>query len=71
ADHTHTTADITDYTQKTKQLIHSSLEAGAGVTLSYNPVNEKTVISATGGGSGSGGSGYIVADRQGATAGQN
>ncbi|MCU1789151.1 discoidin domain-containing protein [Pectobacterium polaris] len=70
ADHTHTTADITDYTQKTKQLIHSSLEAGAGVTLSYNPVNEKTIISAAGG-SGSGGSGYIVADRQGATAGQN
>ncbi|MBA0167578.1 discoidin domain-containing protein [Pectobacterium sp. CFBP8739] len=69
--HTHTTADITDYTQKTKQLIHSSLEAGAGVTLSYNPVNEKTVISATGGGSSSGGSGYIVADRLGATAGQN
>ncbi|KFF66362.1 hypothetical protein IV99_09050 [Pectobacterium brasiliense] len=70
ADHTHTTADITDYTQKTKQLIHSSLEAGAGVTLSYNPVNEKTIISAAGG-SGSGGSGYIVADRQGATAGQS
>ncbi|MGQ7743560.1 discoidin domain-containing protein [Pectobacterium brasiliense] len=70
ADHTHTTADITDYTQKTKQLLHSSLEAGAGVTLSYNPVNEKTIISATGG-SGSGGSGYIVAERQGATAGQN
>ncbi|MFJ5459679.1 discoidin domain-containing protein [Pectobacterium sp. CHL-2024] len=70
AGHTHTTADITDYTQKTKQLIHSSLEAGAGVTLSYNPVNEKTIISAAGG-SGSGGSGYIVADRQGATAGQN
>ncbi|WP_420065291.1 discoidin domain-containing protein [Pectobacterium colocasium] len=69
--HTHTTADITDYTQKTKQLIHSSLEAGSGVTLSYNPVNEKTVISATGGGSSSGGSGYIVADRLGATAGQN
>ncbi|MDY4350193.1 discoidin domain-containing protein [Pectobacterium brasiliense] len=70
ADHTHTTEDITDYTQKTKQLIHSSLEAGAGVTLSYNPVNEKTIISAVGG-SGTGGSGYIVADRQGATAGQN
>ncbi|GKV79442.1 hypothetical protein PEC106664_02160 [Pectobacterium carotovorum subsp. carotovorum] len=70
ADHTHTTADITDYTQKTKQLIHSSLEAGAGVTLSYNPVNEKTIISAAGG-SGSGGSGYIVADRQDAAAGQN
>ncbi|MFJ5504212.1 discoidin domain-containing protein [Pectobacterium carotovorum] len=70
ADHTHTTADITDYTQKTKQLIHSSLEAGAGVTLSYNPANEKTIISAAGG-SGNGGSGYIVADRQGATAGQN
>ncbi|WP_379059408.1 discoidin domain-containing protein [Pectobacterium brasiliense] len=70
ADHTHTTADITDYTQKTTQLIHSSLEAGAGVTLSYNPVNEKTIISAVGG-SGTGGSGYIVADRQGATAGQN
>ncbi|MEQ9851380.1 MULTISPECIES: discoidin domain-containing protein [Pectobacterium] len=69
--HTHTTAEITDYTQKTKQLIHSSLEAGAGVTLSYNPANEKTIISAAGGGSGSGGSGYIVADRQGATAGQN
>ncbi|MFJ5365261.1 discoidin domain-containing protein, partial [Pectobacterium punjabense] len=30
-----------------------------------------TVISATGGGSGSGSSGYVVADRQGATAGQN
>ncbi|MEQ9848759.1 discoidin domain-containing protein [Pectobacterium brasiliense] len=70
ADHTHTTADITDYTQKTKQLIHSSLEAGAGVTLSYNPVNEKTIISAAGG-SGSGGSGYIVAERLGATAGEN
>ncbi|MBN3162379.1 discoidin domain-containing protein [Pectobacterium brasiliense] len=70
ADHTHTTEDITDYTQKTKQLIHSSLEAGAGVTLSYNPMNEKTIISAAGG-SGTGGSGYIVADRQGATAGQN
>ncbi|WP_405079228.1 discoidin domain-containing protein [Pectobacterium carotovorum] len=70
AEHTHTTADITDYTQKTKQLIHSSLEAGAGVTLSYNPSNEKTIISAAGG-SGTGGSGYIVADRQGATAGQN
>ncbi|MBA0211668.1 discoidin domain-containing protein [Pectobacterium brasiliense] len=70
AEHTHITADITDYTQKTKQLIHSSLGAGAGVTLSYNPVNEKTIISAAGG-SGSGGSGYIVADRQGATAGQN
>ncbi|MDX6913820.1 discoidin domain-containing protein [Pectobacterium carotovorum] len=68
--HTHTTAEITDYTQKTKQLIHSSLEAGAGVTLSYNPVDEKTIISAVGG-SGTGGSGYIVADRQGATAGQN
>ncbi|MER3384866.1 discoidin domain-containing protein [Pectobacterium aroidearum] len=69
--HTHTTAEITDYTQKTKQLIHSSLEAGAGVTLSYNPASEKTIISAAGGGSGSGGSGYVVADRQGATAGQN
>ncbi|MBA0188263.1 discoidin domain-containing protein [Pectobacterium odoriferum] len=68
--HTHTTSEITDYTQKTKQLINSSLEAGAGVTLSYNPVNEKTIISAVGG-SGNGGSGYIVADRLGATAGQN
>ncbi|WP_406642942.1 discoidin domain-containing protein [Pectobacterium brasiliense] len=70
SEHTHTTADITDYTQKTKQLIHSSLETGAGVTLSYNPVNEKTIISAAGG-SGSGGSGYIVAERLGATAGEN
>ncbi|WP_174866113.1 discoidin domain-containing protein [Pectobacterium polaris] len=70
ADHTHTTADITDYTQKTKQIIHSSLEAGAGVTLSYNPVNEKTIISAAGG-SGNGNSDYIVAERLGATAGQN
>ncbi|MFJ5408697.1 discoidin domain-containing protein [Pectobacterium punjabense] len=69
--HTHTTAEITDYTQKTKQLIHSSLEAGTGVTLSYDPASEKTVISATGGGSSSGSSGYVVADRQGATAGQN
>ncbi|MBA0161595.1 discoidin domain-containing protein [Pectobacterium versatile] len=70
ADHTHTTADITDYTQKTKLLIHSSLEAGAGVALSYNPANEKTIISAAGGGAGNG-SGYIVAERLGATVGQN
>ncbi|WP_323660914.1 discoidin domain-containing protein [Pectobacterium versatile] len=70
ADHTHTTEDITDYTQKTKLLIHSSLEAGAGVTLSYNPANEKTIISAAGGGAGNG-SGYIVAERLGATVGQN
>ncbi|MBN3263041.1 discoidin domain-containing protein [Pectobacterium brasiliense] len=70
ADHTHTTADITDYTQKTKQLIHSSLEAGVGVMLSYNPVNEKTIISAAGG-SGSGGADYIVVERLGAAAGEN
>ncbi|AOR64452.1 discoidin domain-containing protein [Pectobacterium wasabiae] len=69
--HTHTTSEITDYTQKTKQLIHSSLEAGTGVTLNYNSASEKTIISAVGGSSGSGGSGYVVADRQGATVGQN
>ncbi|MEH0874665.1 discoidin domain-containing protein [Pectobacterium cacticida] len=67
--HTHTTADITDYTQKTQQLITASLEAGQGVTLGQNPVNGKTIISASGGG-GAGG-GYIVVDRIGATAGQN
>ncbi|UUE37978.1 discoidin domain-containing protein [Pectobacterium aroidearum] len=69
ATHTHTTADITDYTQKTQQLITASLEAGQGVTLGQNPVNGKTIISASGGGSGGGG--YIVVDRTGATAGQN
>ncbi|MEQ9852708.1 discoidin domain-containing protein [Pectobacterium aroidearum] len=67
--HTHTTADITDYTQKTQQLITASLEAGTGVTLGYNPVSGKTIISAVGGSGG--GSGYVVVDRAGATAGQN
>ncbi|MBQ4776220.1 discoidin domain-containing protein [Pectobacterium versatile] len=67
--HTHTTADVTDYTQKTQQLITASLEAGTGVTLGYNPVSGKTIISASGGGGG--GNGYIVVDRHGATAGQN
>ncbi|POD92395.1 carbohydrate-binding protein [Pectobacterium odoriferum] len=66
--HTHTTADITDYTQKTQQLITASLEAGTGVTLGYNPINGKTIISAVGGSGGS--SNYIVVDRQGAGAGQ-
>ncbi|PXB01107.1 discoidin domain-containing protein [Pectobacterium carotovorum] len=66
--HTHTTADITDYTQKTQQLITASLEAGTGVTLGYNPVSGKTIISAIGGSGG--GSGYIVVDRPGASAGQ-
>ncbi|WP_395303140.1 discoidin domain-containing protein [Pectobacterium polonicum] len=66
--HTHTTADITDYTQKTQQLITASLEAGTGVTLGYNPVNGKTIISASGGSGG--GPGYIVVDRPGAGAGQ-
>ncbi|MEL7631687.1 discoidin domain-containing protein [Pectobacterium aroidearum] len=69
AAHTHTTADITDYTQKTQQLITASIEAGQGVTLGQNPVNGKTIISASGGSSGGGG--YIVVDRTGATAGQN
>ncbi|MEQ6970738.1 discoidin domain-containing protein [Pectobacterium polaris] len=67
--HTHTTADITDYTQKTQQLITASLEAGTGVTLGYNPVSGRTIISAVGGSGG--GSGYVVVDRAGATAGQN
>ncbi|MEQ9770870.1 discoidin domain-containing protein [Pectobacterium jejuense] len=66
--HTHATADITDYTQKTQQLITASLEAGTGVTLGYNPVSGKTIISAAGGSGG--GSNYIVVDRQGAGAGQ-
>ncbi|KGA38965.1 carbohydrate-binding protein, partial [Pectobacterium odoriferum] len=65
--HTHTTADITDYTQKTQQLITASLEAGTGVTLGYNPINGKTIISAAGGAGGS--SNYIVVDRYGAGAG--
>ncbi|AIU90478.1 carbohydrate-binding protein [Pectobacterium odoriferum] len=66
--HTHTTADITDYTQKTQQLITASLEAGTGVTLGYNPINGKTIISAAGGSGGS--NNYIVVDRQSAGAGQ-
>ncbi|WP_223257676.1 discoidin domain-containing protein [Pectobacterium peruviense] len=70
--HTHTTSDITDYTQKTKQLIADSLEAGNGVTLSRNASNGKTVISATvSNGSGNGSGGYTVVDKAGATAGEN
>ncbi|WJV60985.1 discoidin domain-containing protein [Pectobacteriaceae bacterium C52] len=67
--HAHTTADINDYTQKTQQLITASLEAGTGVTLGYNPINGKTIISASGGADGGGG--YIVVDRPGVTAGQD
>ncbi|MEQ9830313.1 discoidin domain-containing protein [Pectobacterium aroidearum] len=69
ATHTHTTADITDFTQQAQLLIVNSLEAGQGVTLGQNPVNGKTIISASGGSSGGGG--YIVVDRPSATAGQN
>ncbi|UCZ78470.1 discoidin domain-containing protein [Pectobacterium carotovorum] len=70
ATHTHTTSDITDYTQKTKQLIADSLEAGNGVTLSHNASNGKTVISATVS-SGSGNGGYTVVNKAGAAAGEN
>ncbi|WP_242506214.1 discoidin domain-containing protein [Pectobacterium zantedeschiae] len=70
--HTHTTSDITDYTQKTKQLIADSLEAGNGVTLSRNASNGKTVISTTvSNGSGNGSGGYTVVDKVGAVAGEN
>ncbi|GKX39585.1 hypothetical protein SOASR014_33240 [Pectobacterium carotovorum subsp. carotovorum] len=69
--HMHTTADVTDFTQKAQALIVNSLEAGPGVTLGQNPVSGKTIISATGGSGGGGGGGYIVVDRPSATAGQN
>lgn len=69
AQHPHTVADISDFTQQTQVLIVNSLEAGSGITLGQSPVSGKTIISASGDGAGGGG-GYIVVDRAGATAGQ-
>lgn len=67
--HTHTTADISDFTQQAQLLIIGSLVAGSGITLGQNPITGKMIIS-SGGGSGSG-TGYIVVDRPGATVGQD
>lgn len=68
AKHTHTTADISDYTTKTQQMVIGSLEAGPGISLGLNPVSGKTTISGTGG-SGDG-AGYIVNLRNNSLAGQ-
>lgn len=68
--HDHTTTNITDYIPATKALIMGSLEAGQNVTLNQNPATGRTVISASGGGSG-GGNGYMVGDRPNSSANEN
>ncbi len=53
---THTTADISDFTQQAQLLIIGSLEAGPGITLGQNPITGKMIISSVGG---SGGGGFV------------
>lgn len=67
--HVHSTADITDFTQKSQQLIANSIEAGSGISIGLNPSNGKTTIS--GANSQGDNNNYVVVDRPNATAGQN
>lgn len=52
--HKHTVSEITDWKKETQNLITGSLEAGDGIAFGQNTVTGKTIITATGGGSGSG-----------------
>ncbi|MGM3159212.1 discoidin domain-containing protein [Dickeya undicola] len=72
ANHTHTAAQITDFTEAVRKVLVSTLAAGQGVSLAYDNGSNQLTISATGtGGSGSGsGRGYTVVTKIGATAAQ-
>ncbi|RNM21219.1 discoidin domain-containing protein [Dickeya undicola] len=70
ANHTHTAAQITDFTEAVRKVLVSTLAAGQGVSLVYDNGSNQLTISATGtGGSGSGRH-YTVVTRIGATANQ-
>ncbi|MEI7065409.1 discoidin domain-containing protein [Dickeya chrysanthemi] len=77
ANHTHTAAQITDFTDAVRKVLVSTLAAGQGVALNYDAGSNQLVVSATGGNSGggnssgnSGGRGYTVVTRNGMTANQ-
>ncbi|SLM62557.1 discoidin domain-containing protein [Dickeya aquatica] len=74
ASHTHTAAQITDFTDAVRKVLVSTLAAGQGVSLAYDNINHQLVISATGnggGGNSGGGNGYTVVTRVGVTASQS
>ncbi|ACT07393.1 coagulation factor 5/8 type domain protein [Dickeya chrysanthemi Ech1591] len=76
ANHSHTAAQITDFTDAVRKVLVSTLAAGQGVALNYDAGSNQLVVSATGGNSGggnsgsNGGRGYTVVTRNGTTANQ-
>ncbi|MBP2850604.1 discoidin domain-containing protein [Dickeya oryzae] len=73
ANHTHTASQITDFTDAVRKVLVATLAAGQGVSLNYDTTNNQFVVSATGNnssGGNSGGRGYTVVTRSGATANQ-
>lgn len=50
--HTHTSAQVTDFSSTVGSLVGSSIVAGANVSVSYNSANNLTTIAAASGGSG-------------------
>ncbi|AUQ25141.1 discoidin domain-containing protein [Dickeya zeae] len=73
ANHTHTASQITDFTDAVRKVLVATLAAGQGVSLNYDTTNNQLVVSATGSnssGGNSGGRGYTVVTRSGATANQ-
>ncbi|QIZ48146.1 discoidin domain-containing protein [Dickeya zeae] len=71
ANHTHTSSQITDFTDAVRKVLVSTLAAGQGVSLAYDNSTNQLAISATGGNGGTGsGRNYTVVTRIGATANQ-
>ena len=64
--HSHTSSQISDFSEAVEDMIGGSIVAGAGVSVAYNDGTGKTTISA----SGSGGGGYAVQTRNGSLANQ-
>ncbi|TYL41585.1 discoidin domain-containing protein [Dickeya sp. ws52] len=76
ANHSHTAAQITDFTDAVRKVLVSTLAAEQGVALNYDAGSNQLVVSATGGNSGggnsgsNGGRGYTVVTRNGMMANQ-
>ena len=64
--HSHTSSQISDFSEAVEDMIGESIVAGAGVSVAYNEGTGKTTISASGGGGG----GYAVQARNGSLANQ-
>lgn len=64
--HSHTSSQISDFSEAVEDMIGGSIVAGAGVSVAYNDGTGKTTISASGGGGG----GYAVQTRNGSLANQ-